>query len=108
MGTKNHTDVVKDTVEQLHTRILSILDQQQFTITREAVHRETAERTNTRVVWWTVVEVITLICLAGFQVYYLRSYFGVKTIILNLSVSRDGQPIARRLHRASSPMHLLY
>merc|ERR1712194_806800 len=79
--TKNHTDVVKDTVEQMHARILSVLDQQQFTITREAVHRETAERTNTRVIWWTVVEVITLIALAGFQVYYLRSYFEVKTII---------------------------
>merc|ERR1712056_107812 len=79
--TKNHTDVVKETVDQLHLRILNILDQQQFTITREAVHRETAESTNSRVMWWTVTEAVCLVALAIFQVYYLRSYFEVKSIV---------------------------
>merc|ERR1719277_906097 len=79
--TQNHTDRMKDTVEKLHSRILDITEQQEFAITREAVHRETAESTNARVVTWTVIEAVFLIGLAICQVYFLKSYFEVKTLI---------------------------
>merc|ERR1719215_84355 len=79
--TQNHTDQMKDTVAKLYSRVLDITEQQEFAIPREAVHRETAESTNTRVVWWTVVEAIFLVALAIAQVYILRSYFEVKTLI---------------------------
>ncbi|CAK0875399.1 unnamed protein product, partial [Prorocentrum cordatum] len=54
--TQNHTDKVKETVMKLHARTFDIEAQQQFAITREAVHRNTAESTNARVLWWTVFE----------------------------------------------------
>mmetsp|Transcript_73515 Transcript_73515/g.137369 ORF Transcript_73515/g.137369 Transcript_73515/m.137369 type:complete len:205 (-) Transcript_73515:97-711(-) len=79
--TTDHTDKVHDLVKQLQDKAQDILDQQQFSITREAVHRDLSESTNSRVMWWTLVEVVMLICLAVFQVYYLRSYFEVKTVI---------------------------
>mmetsp|Transcript_49470 Transcript_49470/g.87098 ORF Transcript_49470/g.87098 Transcript_49470/m.87098 type:complete len:221 (-) Transcript_49470:103-765(-) len=79
--TKDHTDRVSELVGKLETRAIDILDQQQYTITREAVHRDTAESTNARVMWWTMLEVGTLIVLAAFQVYYLRSYFEVKQVV---------------------------
>eukprot|EP00747_Dinoflagellata_sp_TGD_P211061 gnl/TRDRNA2_/TRDRNA2_84262_c0_seq1.p2 gnl/TRDRNA2_/TRDRNA2_84262_c0~~gnl/TRDRNA2_/TRDRNA2_84262_c0_seq1.p2 ORF type:complete len:201 (+),score=48.92 gnl/TRDRNA2_/TRDRNA2_84262_c0_seq1:36-638(+) len=79
--TKDHTDKVGELVAQLEARAADILDQQQYTITREAVHRDTAESTNSRVMWWTVMEVLSLISLAAFQVYYLRSYFEVKQVV---------------------------
>mmetsp|Transcript_5289 Transcript_5289/g.15055 ORF Transcript_5289/g.15055 Transcript_5289/m.15055 type:complete len:208 (-) Transcript_5289:164-787(-) len=81
MVTQDHTNKVKNLVAKLEAQTSDILDQQQYTITREAVHRNTAESTNSRVMWWTILEVVLLICLAGFQVYYLRSYFEVKQII---------------------------
>lgn len=79
--TKDHTDKVGELVSKLEMRANDILDQQQYAITREAVHRDTAESTNSRVVWWTLVEVAALIALAAFQVYYLRSYFEVKQVV---------------------------
>lgn len=79
--TKDHTDIVGDLVAKLETRTIDILDQQQYAITREAVHRDTAESTNGRVIWWTAVEVLVLIVLAAFQVYYLKSYFEVKQVV---------------------------
>jgi len=79
--TKNHTDSLTELVTQLWAKTYDVMDQQQYTITREAVHRETAESTRSRVIWWTFAEVLVLILLAGFQVYYLRSYFEVKTVV---------------------------
>ncbi|CAK9089116.1 Endosomal protein P24B [Durusdinium trenchii] len=66
--TKEHTDRVEELlpfffrcsfelVGKLHAKANDILDQQRYAITREAVHRETAESTNARVMWWTFAEV---------------------------------------------------
>ncbi|CAJ1414863.1 unnamed protein product, partial [Effrenium voratum] len=79
--TKEHTTKVEELVAKLESKAGDILDQQQYAITREAVHRETAESTNARVMWWTLAEVAVLIILAGFQVYYLRGYFENKQIV---------------------------
>merc|ERR1712083_209633 len=79
--TKEHTDKVSELVSKLELRANEILDQQQYAITREAVHRETAESTNSRVMWWTLVEVGALIALAAFQIFYLKSYFEVKQVV---------------------------
>eukprot|EP00931_Biecheleriopsis_adriatica_P082048 TRINITY_DN55430_c0_g1_i1.p1 TRINITY_DN55430_c0_g1~~TRINITY_DN55430_c0_g1_i1.p1 ORF type:complete len:228 (-),score=63.95 TRINITY_DN55430_c0_g1_i1:62-679(-) len=79
--TKEHTVKIEELVAKLEAKANDILDQQQYAITREAVHRETAESTNARVMWWTLAEVAVLIILASFQAYYLRSYFEVKQIV---------------------------
>eukprot|EP00397_Hematodinium_sp_SG-2012_P028975 GEMP01030562.1.p1 GENE.GEMP01030562.1~~GEMP01030562.1.p1 ORF type:complete len:192 (-),score=31.24 GEMP01030562.1:1491-2066(-) len=76
--TTTQTDKVQSLVSELEVRTSTIMDQQQYAITREAVHRDTAESTNSRLVWWTAIEVGCLIFLAGFQVYYLKSFFEVK------------------------------
>merc|ERR1712241_456785 len=79
--TQEHTSKVSELVEQLEYKAADILDQQQYAITREAVHRETAESTNSRAMWWTFAEVVALCTLAAFQVYYLKSYFEVKQVV---------------------------
>mmetsp|Transcript_27545 Transcript_27545/g.53974 ORF Transcript_27545/g.53974 Transcript_27545/m.53974 type:complete len:214 (+) Transcript_27545:44-685(+) len=79
--TKEHTDKVGELVQKLEYKAADILDQQQYAITREAVHRETAESTNSRVMWWTLAEVVVLVTLALFQVYYLKAFFEVKQSI---------------------------
>ncbi|CAK9102739.1 unnamed protein product [Durusdinium trenchii] len=52
-----HGDGTGELVGKLHAKANDILDQQRYAITREAVHRETAESTNARVMWWTFAEV---------------------------------------------------
>mmetsp|Transcript_44988 Transcript_44988/g.90799 ORF Transcript_44988/g.90799 Transcript_44988/m.90799 type:complete len:208 (-) Transcript_44988:104-727(-) len=79
--TREHTARVSELVEQLEFKTQSILDQQLFAATREAVHRDLAESTNSRVMWWTLLEVAVLISLAGFQIIHLRRYFEVKQLV---------------------------
>lgn len=78
---KDQTDKIRNLVATLETGSTGILEQQQFSITREVVHQEVAQSTNSRVMWWTVVEVIALVLLSAFQVFYLQSYFEVKQVV---------------------------
>jgi len=76
--TKSHTDKLQDLISQLEEKVKMIADQQAYAISREDVHRKTAESTNVRIIWWTLAEVGCLISLSIFQVYYLKSFFEVK------------------------------
>lgn len=48
---------------------------------REARMRDTNESTNARVQWFSIMVIIALIGLGGWQIQYLRHYFKVKHII---------------------------
>eukprot|EP00746_Dinoflagellata_sp_MGD_P013686 gnl/MRDRNA2_/MRDRNA2_129688_c0_seq1.p1 gnl/MRDRNA2_/MRDRNA2_129688_c0~~gnl/MRDRNA2_/MRDRNA2_129688_c0_seq1.p1 ORF type:complete len:205 (+),score=29.47 gnl/MRDRNA2_/MRDRNA2_129688_c0_seq1:68-682(+) len=79
--TKEHTEKVHDLIQKLSVRCDEIVDQQGYAITRESVHRDLSESTNSRVCWWTGMEAFCLVCLAGFQVTYLKSFFEVRSIV---------------------------
>eukprot|EP01116_Phalansterium_solitarium_P013884 TRINITY_DN31334_c0_g1_i1.p1 TRINITY_DN31334_c0_g1~~TRINITY_DN31334_c0_g1_i1.p1 ORF type:complete len:204 (+),score=39.08 TRINITY_DN31334_c0_g1_i1:91-702(+) len=63
-------------------KIDSILEKieadQMYLKIREQRHRDTAESTNERVMWYSIFESFVLISLALGQVYYLRKLFNVK------------------------------
>jgi len=48
---------------------------------RESAHRDTAESTNERVLWYSVIESLVLVTISLGQVYYLRKFFEVKRAI---------------------------
>jgi len=65
--------------------ISGVLDQvdvdQKYLRVREQHHRDTAESTNTRVLWYSVIESIVLISISLGQVYALRKFFEVKRTV---------------------------
>ncbi|KAI9222159.1 supernatant protein factor C-terminal domain-containing protein [Blastocladiella britannica] len=67
------TDLAKD--------VHSIKEEQQYVMIRERQHRETAEDINSRVMWWSIMQVMVLVGVCLFQVYYLRHFFEVKRMI---------------------------
>jgi hypothetical protein len=75
---EEHEDRMTLSVERLSQGMDTILSLVRFHKEREASHRDLAEEMNTRVVLWSLVEVIVLIVLSIFQVYYLRHFFNVK------------------------------
>jgi len=48
---------------------------------REARHRDTSESTNTRIPSLSTVTIIILLCVGGWQVYYLKNYFRKKKLL---------------------------
>lgn len=68
---------------------MAVKDEQEYIVVRERTHRNTAESTNDRVKWWSVAQVIILIGVVGWQVYYLQVRAGPRyltCLILTTSV----------------------
>ena len=53
-------------------------DHQEFMRIREEVHRGTVTSTNSKVLWWTVVEAVVLAAMSVWQIMYIRKFFEVK------------------------------
>ncbi|TFK43215.1 emp24/gp25L/p24 family/GOLD-domain-containing protein [Crucibulum laeve] len=72
---------VEREIRNLANGLTAVKDEQEYIVVRERVHRNTAESTNSRVKWWSVLQTIVLFSVVGWQVYYLKSFFEVKRVI---------------------------
>jgi len=68
-------------IRTLSNGLQSVKDEQEYIVVREKTHRNTAESTNARVKWWSVLQAIVLFAVVGWQIYYLKSFFEVKRVI---------------------------
>jgi hypothetical protein len=75
------TDPLEKELQELKVGLRSIKDDQEYIVIRERTHRDTAESTNSRVVWWSLFQTGMLVAVCAFQVYYLRSFFEVKRLV---------------------------
>lgn len=71
-------DALLKTVMRLSDGLQSVIEEQQFYKMREMSHRDMAEETNTKVVIWSIVEMIVIGVMSIFQVFFLRSFFSSK------------------------------
>lgn len=75
------TDPLEIEIRQLGLVIESISDEQEYLVIREQSHRDTAESTNSRVVWWSLTETAILVSICLFQIWYIRRFFEVKRVV---------------------------
>lgn len=66
-------------VKLLNRLLQDISNDQNYLMIRERTHRNTAESTNDRVKWWSVIQIILVAANALFQVFYLKRFFEVKS-----------------------------
>lgn len=59
-------------IRQLSAGLTSVKDEQEYIVVRERAHRNTAESTNSRVKWWSVLQTVVLFSVVAWQVYYLK------------------------------------
>jgi len=81
VATKAQTEKVADQVALLQRNLYDLRDQQHHGMTREEVHRRSAESTTNSVAWWTAAKIVVLIIASVLQVLYLRSLFDTKQIV---------------------------
>ncbi|KAL0479535.1 hypothetical protein AKO1_007729 [Acrasis kona] len=75
---EQHEDRLILSLERLNFGMDQIVTLLKFHKERESSHRDLVEEMNTNVVVWSLVEVIVLVILSIFQVYYLRHFFNIK------------------------------
>ena len=59
-------------VRSLSHGLTSVKDEQEYIVVRERTHRDTAESTNERVKWWSILQAIVLFSVVAWQVWYLK------------------------------------
>ncbi|EPY49768.1 COPII-coated vesicle component Emp24 [Schizosaccharomyces cryophilus OY26] len=68
-------------VRKLQDTISQVKFEQEYILARERVHRNTAESTNDRVKWWSILQTVILLSVCGFQIIYLKRLFEVKRVV---------------------------
>ncbi len=72
---KDEISPLENEILQLSDALDSVVDLQKFMWARERSARDTSESTNTRVLWFSVMELMVLVGISGWQIYTLRSFF---------------------------------
>ncbi|KAH8085267.1 supernatant protein factor, C-terminal domain-containing protein [Filobasidium floriforme] len=72
---------VEAEIRALSTGLQGVKDEQEYIVVRERVHRDTAESTNDRVKWWSIVQSFLLVAICAWNVTYLKSWFEVKRVL---------------------------
>jgi p24 family protein beta-1 len=75
-ATKDALNPMEDSVRRLSDSLDSIQRDQKYLLVRETRHRDTAESTNSRIVWYSLMESVILLSISLGQVFYLRKFFG--------------------------------
>ncbi|CAK9437455.1 uncharacterized protein LODBEIA_P18330 [Lodderomyces beijingensis] len=78
-------DPKADTLDYAIQRLSQLADEvkaeQGYLVIRERTHRNTAESTNSRVKWWSVFQIFVVAANSIFQIYYLKRFFEVKSVV---------------------------
>jgi p24 family protein beta-1 len=70
-----HTEIVAPIEREIRSMahsLTSLKDEQEYIMIRERTHRNTAESTNSRVKWWSIIQAVVLFAVVAWQVYYLK------------------------------------
>ncbi|EFA79707.1 emp24/gp25L/p24 family protein [Heterostelium album PN500] len=68
-------------VKRLNDRVTQVRKEQSYQKAREITFRNTSESTNSRVMWWAILQVVVL-CLTGmWQMRHLKSFFKAKKLV---------------------------
>lgn len=59
-------------IRYLANHLTAVKDEQEYIVIRERTHRNTAESTNARVKWWSILQAFVLFAVCAWQVYYLK------------------------------------
>lgn len=73
-----HTAPIEREIRALSSALEAVKDEQEYIVVRERLHRDTAESTNDRVKYWSIVQTMMLFAVCGWQVFYLKRFFEVK------------------------------
>lgn len=79
-GEREHVKDLAGKVRDLNARLADIRREQQFQREREAEFRSLSETTNSRAVWWSIAQLVTLLVTCTWQLRHLRHFFESKKL----------------------------
>eukprot|EP01013_Petalomonas_cantuscygni_P037438 TRINITY_DN68272_c0_g1_i1.p2 TRINITY_DN68272_c0_g1~~TRINITY_DN68272_c0_g1_i1.p2 ORF type:complete len:198 (+),score=46.19 TRINITY_DN68272_c0_g1_i1:116-709(+) len=76
-----HLDPIERAIVDLSQAVHDLQSEQMFLRTVEHVHRETVEKTHDRILHWGFFELLVLLVMVGFQVYFLKRFLEIRDFV---------------------------
>lgn len=67
--------------ERMRGMFMQLEDESQYLATRQERFEATVHSTHARVTWFTIIEVVVVVCVVGWQILYLRNLFKAKKLV---------------------------
>ena len=77
---KSHLTTMEVEVLKLTDRMKDVTRELKYQNEREEEFRNTSESTNTRVMWWSILQMGIMVVSAAFQSYHLKRFFEAKKL----------------------------
>lgn len=78
---KGSVEALKKRVGQLSNRLMTIRRQQDHIRENEAVFRNESETANSKIAFWSVVQILVLAAVCVFQLRYLKNFFVKQKVV---------------------------
>ncbi|KAJ1588850.1 hypothetical protein NDA11_007518 [Ustilago hordei] len=72
---------IEKEIRDLAAGLQAVKDEQEYLVIRERVHRNTAESTNIRVKWWSIIQGFILVAVCSCQIYFVKRQFEVRRVV---------------------------
>uniref|UniRef100_A0A8C2YZ78 Si:ch211-255i20.3 n=1 Tax=Cyclopterus lumpus TaxID=8103 RepID=A0A8C2YZ78_CYCLU len=79
--TKNHMEILEYSLRHLVDQMMYITSQQEYQREKEEVFRQISEDTNSKVLWWAVVQTSVLLSVGFWQMKRLKDFFIAKKLV---------------------------
>lgn len=76
-----HLSAIEVEVRRLSDKLKSVRAEQAYQKEREISFRDTSESTNSRVMWWSILQTLVLIGSAVYQIQHLKMFFRKKKVV---------------------------
>ena len=77
----NSDNNLETSIRKLLELVYDVKNEQNYIVVRERTHRNTAESTNSRVKYWSSIQLAVVVLNSLFQVFYLKRFFEVKSAV---------------------------
>ena len=78
---REHLTELEVEVRRLNDKVKDILKEQGYQREREIAFRNTSESTNSRVVWWSVIQMVVMAVSTFFTAFKLQDFLKVKKVV---------------------------
>jgi hypothetical protein len=77
---QEHLSAIEVEIRKLNDKIVSVRAEQSYQREREEEFRDMSEDTNSRVMWWNVIQTLVLVCSGVWQISKLKVFFKAKKL----------------------------
>ncbi|GAW83352.1 cop-coated vesicle membrane protein p24 precursor [Plasmodium gonderi] len=81
LGTVDDVKKINSHASQLHEQFFEVFEEQEKMMETTDLYKQFNEKMNSKLILWSEVQIVLLIILTIIHIYYIKSFFEIKTIV---------------------------